>query len=247
MGRTLTELLRDLVIRSGSISSVARGSGVPQSTLQEFVFGKPNGEYADLRLSNAERLIDFFGIQFQDGAPARKLQEKSMYLKTELKAHRITDSVEKFRERLIDALESQFPDHTIDDLLCEPVKATQYCDYLRSGIGCEEVGSYVFLKTLVNMRKSNRGPNTPTRDITRRSLASKLEEVGSSLNPTIVRERIIDEFADMYKSRTVDDVLCYPAQAADYCRVVRQKLGENLPDKLILQTLMNNRKCVGSK
>lgn len=244
MESRLSDLLRELVAKSGSISVVARGSGVPASTLQEFVYGKRNGTTADLRLTNAERLIDFFGIRFTGGKPAPRKKEQSMSLKAELKAHGLSDSTEKFKERLRDALESQFPNYTIDDLLCEPAKASAYCEHLRLGIDCEEIGSHVFLKALVNMRKAGNGPTTPDRDVTRRPLSKKLEEAGSTLEPRTVSEKIVDEFASMYKSRTVDDVLCYPAQASDFCQVVRRKLGDKLPDKLILQTLMNERKCI---
>ena len=134
----LEEVLRNYVLNSESISRVARESGVPQPTLQEFAVGKADGSYTDLRLSSAQKLLEYFGIDESISHPGSiQKRSRSMLLAEELKASECSDSPEKFKERLIEGIMGFFPGQTIDGLVCNPLQALEYCNKIRAGVGTE--------------------------------------------------------------------------------------------------------------
>jgi hypothetical protein len=243
----LSELLRRHVIADRSVSHVARATGVPQATLQEFVSGRSDGTYPDLRVSSAEKLIEFFGIdELLRAASIPKPGKKRMKLIDELQACECTDSREKFRERLVDALQEQFTGTTIDDLVCAPDDAIRYCDFLRSETGCPNLLDAVILKTLMNIRKSKECPRDLKKRRTPQRLQTALKDAACDLRPDQFRDLANDCLADMYKNRTIDELVCHPRESRALCNYVRAKAGCSiLTSELILRTIMNSRKNPG--
>lgn len=243
----LSDLLRHCVLNDTSISSVARETGVPQPTLQEFAVGKPDGTFADIRLSSAQRLIEYYGIDADLTFPARNKTKKGsrrMLLADELQACECNDSPEKFRARLIDGLMESYPGRTIDGLLCVPSDALEYCATIREGVGTESLHDAVILKTLMNIRKQKDCPTGLQSKGGRRMLKRELVNVGCELAARDFRELVGDCLADMYKSRTIDEMLCHPREARALCNYVRSRSGcASLTDELVLSTLVNVRKA----
>jgi hypothetical protein len=206
--------------------------------------GKADGTFADLRLSSAERLIKYYGLDaVLTVQSCRKKGIQKMLLAEELKVCACEDSPEKFRDRLIDEMTSSYPGKSIDDLVCNPLSSLGYCDRIRQGIGSECLYDVFILKSLLNIRKRKDCPTGLKRHRTRRVLSRELLNAGCRLLAGRFRELVNDCLADMYKSQTVDGLLCHPREAAALCNYVRNRSACNaLSDELILSTLMNNRK-----
>ncbi len=243
----LSELLRRCVLNDTSISFVARETGVPQPTLQEFAVGKPDGTFADLRLSSAQRLIEYYGIDSGLSCPTKK-GSRRMILADELEVCECSDSPEKFRDRLIDGLMDWFPDRTIDSLVCAPMDALDYCDKIREGVGSESLFDAVILKSLMNIRKRKDCP-TGLKSIGRRRVVKReLEIAGCKMEAKAFKELVGDCLADMYKSRTIDELVCHPREASALCNYVRNRSEcGDLTDEFILSTLMNVRKAANRR
>ena len=243
----ISDLLRRCVRGGPSISFIARETGIPQATLQEFAAGLPDGSYADLRLSSAQKLIDYFGLD----SALRNVEitnkgVKRMRLAQELNVCNCSDSQEKFEMRLIDCLMDSFPNKTIDDMVCEPRNSILFCHTIRNQVASEALHDAIILKTLMNIRKRKNCPTGLKTIRKRKTLKKKLQEIGCDIPAMEFRELVVDCFGSMYKSITIDEIVCHPREALALCNFVRMKSGnEDLPDKLILQTLMNIRKAGG--
>jgi len=165
-----------------------------------------------------------------------------MRIATELKAAGCADSPEKFRDRLLEEFIDRFPNTTIDDLLCDPERSVQFCRGIRTGVGTENLIDVVILKSLTNIRKRRDCP-TNLKKRKRRNLQKELEAVGCRLEVDEFKTVVCDCMADMYKSRTIDELLCHPNEARELCEYARRKACCGaLGDLLILSTLMNARK-----
>lgn len=241
----LAELLRQCVREDTSISAVAREAGVPQATLHEFVYGRADGTFADIRLSSAVRLIDRYGLDKGFSIPVKRTRTSRMLLKAELLASGCGDSPAAFRERLLECLQSRFPGRTIDGLVCSPDDASEYCDAIRQETRCTGLCDGAILKALMNLRRSNKCPTGLKRRRTRTDLKKALATYGCGISADAFRALCCDCHADMYKSQTTDEITCHPTQAKDLCHYVRRESKcSALPDSLILSTRMNARKTL---
>ncbi len=167
-----------------------------------------------------------------------------MLLVHELSACECPDSPEKFKERLIDTIQEDFPGLTIDDLVCEPDRALAYCERIRDEAEAPNLHDPVILKTLMNIRRNKLCPRELKIKRHRINLDRALREHDCDLSPKEFREDLVDAFASMYKSRTIDELLCHPREARAFCNYSRSRLGcVELPNSLILRTLMNVRKA----
>ncbi len=147
-------------------------------------------------------------------------------------------------ERLIDGIVDQYPGQTIDDLVCNPLQALDYCDSIRVGVGSECLADVVILKALMHIRKRKDCPTGLKPVRTRRMLKSELQACGCELLPAEFKQIVVDCLADMYKSRTIDELVCQPREARMLCNYARRRTNcSALPDQLILATLMNVRKA----
>ncbi len=244
-GMTLDDLLRRCVLNDKSISHVSRETGVPQATLQEFAVGKADGSYADIRISSALKLMEYYGIESHvDLVRTRPRRSKQMRLAVELEAHGYQDSPEKFEEWLIETLIGFFAGYTIDDLLCTPQASLKYCINVREGVGASELIDSVILKSLINIRKRKSCPTGLKATGRRTVLKTALRKAGCELHPDTYKELLVDCLADMYKGQTIDELVCHPNEAIAFCGYVRRKAScQALPDTLILRPLMNVRKA----
>jgi hypothetical protein len=167
-----------------------------------------------------------------------------MLLKQELAACQCKDSPEVFRDRLIRILTSQYPGRTIDALVCSPREALTYCNDVREEVGSECLFDGVILKALMNIRKRKDCPTGLRKPRSRRNLQRELQEAGCRMDASAFKELTIDCLADMYKSLTIDEIVCHPREAMALCNYARMRARcEHLPDDLILSTLMNIRKA----
>jgi hypothetical protein len=65
-----SELLREALLRAGSIRAVARDSGLQHASLIRFLRGQ------SLRLDLAERLLDYFELEVRPKRPKRPKRRK---------------------------------------------------------------------------------------------------------------------------------------------------------------------------
>lgn len=75
-------------------------------------------------------------------------------------------------------------------------------------------------------------------------IAGQLKEYGCDMSPNQFREHADQMFAEHVSDYTVDEMLLHPKAAIAYCDTVRQSGKEfaNLPDDLILRSLIGQRK-----
>lgn len=170
-----------------------------------------------------------------------------MYLVSELKFSECDDTPSRFRERLIEVLQIDFPGRTIDDLVCNPQTALQYCETIRDSSNAPLLPDAVILKSLMNIRRRRDCPTGLKKARTRRNLRRELDQAGCEIEADQFKLLACDCLADMYKSRTIDEVVCYPREANGLCNYVRNQAGcQGLADELILSTIMNVRKSAGA-
>ncbi len=168
-----------------------------------------------------------------------------MKLKTELAACECSMPEEDFKYLLVSTLEKSYPYRTIDDLVCGPLTAIKYCNEVRDALNSPLLHDGIILKALMNIRKRKDCPTGLKGGRSgKKQLKTQLQEVGFENGASAFNELVCDCFASMYKSRTIDDITCYPIQSRAYCTYVRNKSGvESLTDDLILRSLMNTRKA----
>jgi len=80
--------------------------------------------------------------------------------------------------------------------------------------------------------------------MSRQVLESELERCGCELTRTAFRELLEERRAIMYPAWTVDELVCHPDDAKEFCHHIRDATGcPDLPDDLILRNLMNARRA----
>lgn len=122
----------------------------------------------------------------------------------------------------------------------------------RRYIGIEWSENYVRMsrERLANIPSPNGRPPAKTAlrkevPIMSNKLAEELQEHGYTDDPELFREALSDHMFNAYGSWTVDDLLCHPADAIQFCDAIRTRFGVQFPDPLILKTLLNLRKRGG--
>lgn len=60
---------------------------------------------------------------------------------------------ERFYEVLVEGLTSMYRESTVDEMLCHPVEAKSYCDYIRKCLGNSALADETLLRPLLNYRK----------------------------------------------------------------------------------------------
>lgn len=168
---------------------------------------------------------------------------RRMQLSNELAVYGISETPSDFRRRLIERLLNDFPGRSIDSVVCRPRDAIRYCEMIRDDYESHPP-DVVILKTLMNIRRSKSCPTGLKSPQSRKRLKTKLSEIGCPIGEDEFRVLVSDCLADMYKSQTIDEVLCHPHEAAALCNYVRARgKSDVLTDELILTTIMNNRKA----
>jgi len=81
-----------------------------------------------------------------------------------------------------------------------------------------------------------------------RRLDTALEQYGCQLDPISFRELLEGRHEYMFPSWTIDELVCNPDDAKKYCHSIRAETEcPELPDPLILRTLMNARRSHNSE
>ncbi len=73
-------------------------------------------------------------------------------------------------------------------------------------------------------------------------LSTELDAYGISETPDAFRTRLIDTLLKEFPGRSIDSVVCRPADAMKYCQMIRNEITSDPPDVVILKTLMNIRR-----
>lgn len=241
----LAEQLRRCIREAPTINAVAKATGVAQSTLQEFAMGRQDGSFPDLRLSNAQRLIDHFGKnpEFQISTRIRK-RSRRMILKDELAACGVAESADEFKRRLIETMTRQYEGRSIDGLVLEPDDSREYCNEIRRQLVSNDIHDAVILKALMNIRRQKNAPTGLSAAGPRKNYAKGLREAGCDMEAKEFKEFVFDSVPAMYKEQNVDGLLCHPIEAKSFCRFVRARLGcDKLTDNFILSAMMAERKA----
>ena len=76
-----------------------------------------------------------------------------------------------------------------------------------------------------------------------KKLETALEECGCEMDAKMFKELVTERHATMHRSWTEDDLVCHPQEASQFCDVIRREIGANIPDDVILRTLLNARKA----
>lgn len=76
-----------------------------------------------------------------------------------------------------------------------------------------------------------------------RKLKDELKEHGCTMDPAVFRTMLEEKKAAMSPDWSFDDLVCRPDHAKRFCELIRAEPScQQLPDFLILRTLMNVRK-----
>ncbi len=76
-----------------------------------------------------------------------------------------------------------------------------------------------------------------------RKLETELDECGCDLTPAAFRDVLVDKKHATSPAWTIDELVCHPDEAKEYCNVIRAELNcPKMDDSLILRTLMNIRR-----
>lgn len=240
------EHLRELLRREASLNAVASSTGVPQPTLHDFAVGRRDGSFSDLRLSAAEKLMEYYGLRLaRTNRLTADKENRKMLLSRELKLAGVEMPAKDFKGYLISWLIEWYPARTIDSLVCEPKDAMDYCRRVRDAVENDKLIDYVILKALMNQRRDKLCPKNLSPRRIRVATEKLLADAGCDLTPERFEAVLVDAVPGVCKNKTVDDLCCYADQAADYCERVRRLLGcPTLTDSAILRSLMNQRKTL---
>lgn len=76
-----------------------------------------------------------------------------------------------------------------------------------------------------------------------RKLETELNECGCSMDAKMFRDLVVERHGTMHRSWTEDDLVCHPDEAKAFCQAIRSEVGAEVPDPVILRTLLNARKA----
>lgn len=74
------------------------------------------------------------------------------------------------------------------------------------------------------------------------NLANELNEAGYGRHPDDYRVIVLEVFQARHSDWTDEELLYHPSLALEYCKAVNFESGVELPDRVILRTLVNCRK-----
>lgn len=76
-----------------------------------------------------------------------------------------------------------------------------------------------------------------------RKLETELREYGCAMDAKMFRDLVVERHSAMHPSWTEDDLVCHPDEAKVFCQTIRVEVGAEVPDYVILRTLLNARKA----
>lgn len=78
------------------------------------------------------------------------------------------------------------------------------------------------------------------------NLAKSLEALGCQMQAPDFRDLVVELHAILHPAWTIDELVCHPSAALEFCRHVCERARFFLPEDLILRTLMNSRRTGGA-
>ena len=76
-----------------------------------------------------------------------------------------------------------------------------------------------------------------------RRLETELAECRCSMDANMFRDLVVVRHKDLHPSWTEDDLVCHPDEAKSFCQVIRAEVSADVPEHVILKTLLNARKA----
>lgn len=110
---------------------------------------------ADPRMSMLRKFAEAMGMPLDQLTPKGKRKRMSRKLDVELSEYGCAISPTDFRDVLIDRKHATSPAWTIDELVCHPDEAKEYCQLIRSELKCPDMEDAFILRSLMNIRRSN--------------------------------------------------------------------------------------------
>jgi len=107
----------------------------------------------DPRMSMLRKFAEAMGITVDQLNIRRK--KMSRKLQDELKECGCELEPEQFRELLEERKMTTSPAWTIDDLVCHPDEAKNFCNLIRQETNCPKMADDLILRTLMNVRRSH--------------------------------------------------------------------------------------------
>jgi transcriptional regulator with XRE-family HTH domain len=148
------ERVRAAFKKSGlSLVDLGRRMGYPEETARQsaWQFMRTN----DPRLSMVRRFADAIGIPLGDLTPQRKGTKMSRRLEDELEQFKCSRDAGDFRELLEERKAVLAPNWSIDELVCHPDEAKNFCKTIRAEDGCGGLPDDLILRTLMNIRRAH--------------------------------------------------------------------------------------------
>jgi transcriptional regulator with XRE-family HTH domain len=146
------EKVRTLFEESGlSLVDLGRKMGYPERTARQsaWQFMKTN----DPRMSMLRRFADAIGVRFDQLTTRGKRMSRK--LQDELTDCDCAMDAIAFRELLEERKAVTSPAWSIDELVCHPDNAKEFCNTVREVDGCENLTDDIILRTLMNIRRSH--------------------------------------------------------------------------------------------
>jgi transcriptional regulator with XRE-family HTH domain len=148
-------MVRALFEESGlSLAELGRRMGYPVQTARQsaWQFMKT----ADPRFRVLQRFADAMGIPHDDLVPTRKEKGKmKRKLEDELMECNCAMDGGRFRELLEERRATKYPSWTIDELVCHPDDAKEFCKTIRTETDCPGLADDLILRTLMNVRRAH--------------------------------------------------------------------------------------------
>ncbi len=137
-----------------SLIELGRRMGYPEQTARQsaWQFMRSN----DPRLSVLQRFADAMSVPLDDLVPRRRGKRKmSRKLEDELDEFGCEMDAGRFRELLEERKATTYPTWSIDELVCHPDEAKEFCVVIRTEANCAGLPDDLILRTLMNIRRSH--------------------------------------------------------------------------------------------
>lgn len=134
-----------------SLVELGRRMGYSEETARQAAWQFMQGH--DPRVSMLRKFADAVGISIDQLTPRGK--RMSRRLETELEECGCNLAPIEFRDLLVERKNSTTPAWTIDELVCHPDDAKEFCGLIRRETNCPAMTDSLILRTLMNVRRSN--------------------------------------------------------------------------------------------
>ena len=144
--------VRELFKESGlSLVELGRRMGYAEETARQSAWQFMQAH--DPRMSMLRKFAVAIGVPLDHLTPRGKRMNTK--LETELEEHEVALSPDEFRDLLVTRKHDTSPAWTIDELVCHPDEAKEFCNLIRAEIDCPDMADATILRTLMNVRRSN--------------------------------------------------------------------------------------------